>query len=144
MAVSAGYLLMTICRVSLRGLEDSADSENGPLMAPADWSGAKETEVVKESRPLASIPLAIVTPLAILGSTAHSQTLLMTPGYPVRARSCPNNCAVPAPQALSALSETNLTGRLGGGAPSAKLMMESIRGTDVSILCCHIFVGDVT
>jgi hypothetical protein len=86
---------------------------------------------VKESRPLASIPLAIVTPLAILGPTAvtaHGQTLLMTPGYPVRARSCPCTCAVPAPQALSALSATNLTGRPGGGgAPSAKLMMESIK-----------------
>ena len=113
---------MTICRVSLRGLEDSADSENGPLMAPADWSGAKEAEVVKESRPLASIP-----PLAILGPTSHSQTLFMTPGYPVRARSRPNTCAVPAPQVLSALSATNLTGRLGGGAPSAKLILESIK-----------------
>jgi hypothetical protein len=40
-AVSAGYLLMTMCRVSPRSLADSANSENGPLMAPADWSGAK-------------------------------------------------------------------------------------------------------
>jgi hypothetical protein len=65
------------------GSRSLADSENGPLMAPADWGGAKETEEVraenghlmapadwggaeeveeaKESRPLASIPLAIGT-----------------------------------------------------------------------------------
>jgi hypothetical protein len=72
------------------GSRSLADSENGPLMAPADWGGAKETEEVraenghlmapadwggaeeveeaKESRPLASIPLAIGTLLVILGS----------------------------------------------------------------------------
>jgi hypothetical protein len=69
--------------VSLRSL---ADSGHGPLMAPADWGGAKEAEEaeeaeVKESRPLASIPLAIETLLAILGSAGA--TLLMTPGYPM-------------------------------------------------------------
>ena len=42
-----------------------------------------QAEEVKdsESRPLASIPLAIATLLAILGSTAHIATLLLTPGY---------------------------------------------------------------
>jgi hypothetical protein len=40
---------------------------------------------VKDSktRPVALIPLAIATLLAILGSAAHRTTLLMTPVYPV-------------------------------------------------------------
>ena len=39
---------------------------------------------MKESR-----PLAIAILLAVLCSAAHSPTLLMTPGYPVRAGGCP-------------------------------------------------------
>jgi hypothetical protein len=78
-AVSAGYLLTlltTMCRGSLRSLADGC-----PLMAPADWGRAKEAEVVKGSRPLVSIPLAIATLLAIPSLAAHSPTLLMTPRY---------------------------------------------------------------
>jgi hypothetical protein len=45
-------------------------------MAPADRGGAEEAEEAKESRPLALIPPAIVTLLAVLGSAAHSDYLL--------------------------------------------------------------------
>ncbi len=104
--LSAGYLLTTMCRSTLRSL---TDSENGPLMAPVDWGRAKEAkeaQEVKESRPLALIPLAIATLLAILGSAAHGPTLLITPGYLVRAGGCPCTCAVP-PSKTSASTPPN-------------------------------------
>ena len=49
-------------------------------MAPADL----ETVEVEKSWPLASIPRAIATQLAILGSAARCQTLFLTQGYLVR------------------------------------------------------------
>jgi len=81
-------------------------------MAPVDWGRAKEAkeaQEVKESRPLALIPLAIATLLAILGSAAHGPTLLITPGYLVRAGGCPCTCAVP-PSKTSASTPPNLLG----------------------------------
>ena len=89
----SGYLLTKICRVPLR---DLVDPENGPLMARG---GAKETEKVKESRPLAinlslvKIPWAIATLLLILGWAVHSST---------RTRGCPCACAVPPTDPMSA------------------------------------------
>ena len=58
----------------------------------------------------ASIPLAIATLLATLGSAAHSPTLLMTLGYPVRAGGCPCVRAVPPPLVPSAPSATTHPG----------------------------------
>jgi hypothetical protein len=80
-AASAGELLTTIRRGSLGSL---ADSENGTLTVLG------EAEKAEESRPSGPATL-----LAILGSAAHSPTLLMTPGYPVGAGGCQWTCAVP-------------------------------------------------
>jgi hypothetical protein len=91
-------------RVSLRSL---ADLENDPLMTLTDW-GRTKTKETKENRPLASIPLAIATLLATLGSAAHSPALLRTPGDLVRAGGCPCTCTVP-PSQTSASIPPNLS-----------------------------------
>jgi hypothetical protein len=58
---------------------------HGPARARSLTRSRRRSQAVavKENRPLASIPLTIATLLAILGSAAHSATLLMIPGYPV-------------------------------------------------------------
>jgi hypothetical protein len=100
-------LSATIYYLSSRGLK----AVHG--LARARSLTHSQAEEVKESRPLASIPLEIATLLTILDSAAHvsSPALLMTPGYPVRAWGCPCTCAVPPTQwhALSARSATNLS-----------------------------------
>ena len=83
-------------------------------MAQADWCGAKEAGEMKENQPLASVPLAIATLLAILGSAANSPTLSMTPGYPVKAHGCPCVRAVPPPLAPDAV-EVALGSEVGPG-----------------------------
>lgn len=75
-AVHSGYLWTKImCRFSLSNL---ADLENGPLVVSADWGGAEEADDLKESRPLALVPLAVANLLAVLSSVAHRSYLLTT------------------------------------------------------------------
>jgi hypothetical protein len=78
------------------------------MMAPADWGRANEVEEVKEGQPLASIPLAIATLLAILGSAAHIPTM-----HPVGVTrgGCQGACADSVAQTVPISAETATTVR---------------------------------